>query len=182
LPTQRNIYSLTNLLPASQTLNINAANNNFNPHYSPLIANHNLPSFLNNSDTLPTAKQLLPNQTLVFTSQPTNVDPPRLLPLNNNKTRGTHKNVKSVRIKPISQTDPQPNQPRPDKKTKNFDPPNNPFLNPKTIKPTQEAVEEMEVQGEKKRRREDAVSTKNDSIDVSQHFLTAGPGSQDCRD
>jgi hypothetical protein len=38
----------------------------------------------------------------------------------------------------------------------------------------------MEVQGEKKRRREDDKNQVND--EETEHFLTAGPGSQDCRD
>jgi hypothetical protein len=38
----------------------------------------------------------------------------------------------------------------------------------------------MEVQGEKKRRREDEKSAVHNG--ETEHFLTAGPGSQDCRD
>jgi hypothetical protein len=38
----------------------------------------------------------------------------------------------------------------------------------------------MEVQGEKKRRREEKSPIVN--CEENEHFLTAGPGSQDCRD
>jgi hypothetical protein len=39
----------------------------------------------------------------------------------------------------------------------------------------------MEAQSEKKRRRENEKEI-DDSSNVNQHFLTAGPGSQACRD
>jgi hypothetical protein len=39
----------------------------------------------------------------------------------------------------------------------------------------------MEVQAEKKRRRDNEKEKEEDST-VIQHFLTAGPGSQACRD
>jgi hypothetical protein len=39
----------------------------------------------------------------------------------------------------------------------------------------------MEIQTEKKRRRE-MEKEKEEHPTVIQHFLTAGPGSQDCRD
>jgi hypothetical protein len=41
-------------------------------------------------------------------------------------------------------------------------------------------MEDMEVQGEKKRRREDDKHQVNN--EEIEHFLTTGPGSQDCRD
>jgi hypothetical protein len=47
--------------------------------------------------------------------------------------------------------------------------------------PTQNLTAAMEVQTEKKRRR-DIEKEKEDDATVIQHFLTAGPGSQDCRD
>jgi hypothetical protein len=42
-------------------------------------------------------------------------------------------------------------------------------------------VDDTEVQREKKRRREEEVLTGNEQIIESELFLTAGPGSQDCR-
>jgi 14-3-3 protein epsilon len=47
--------------------------------------------------------------------------------------------------------------------------------------PTQQLSVSMEVQTEKKRRRDDGKE-KEEVPNVIQHFLTAGPGSQDCRD
>jgi 14-3-3 protein epsilon len=50
-----------------------------------------------------------------------------------------------------------------------------------TPNPTQQLSVSMEVQTEKKRRRDDGKE-KEEAPTVIQHFLTAGPGSQDCRD
>jgi hypothetical protein len=50
-----------------------------------------------------------------------------------------------------------------------------------TPDPTQQLSVSMEVQTEKKRRRDDGKE-KEEVPTVIQHFLTAGPGSQDCRD
>ncbi|WJX38134.1 hypothetical protein P8452_25829 [Trifolium repens] len=47
--------------------------------------------------------------------------------------------------------------------------------------PTQNLAAGMEIQTEKKRRRENEQVKEDDST-IVQHFLTAGPGSQDCRD
>jgi hypothetical protein len=43
-------------------------------------------------------------------------------------------------------------------------------------------MEDMESQTEKKRRREDDKSVNNEKSQMMEHFLTAGPGSQACRD
>jgi hypothetical protein len=40
----------------------------------------------------------------------------------------------------------------------------------------------MEAQSEKKRRREVEVDDSTEKLNESEHFLTAGPGSQACRD
>jgi hypothetical protein len=58
-----------------------------------------------------------------------------------------------------------------------------PKLDPNRLKkdPNQHLPESMEVQAEKKRRRDNEKEKKEDST-VIQHFLTAGPGSQACRD
>ncbi|MCI50123.1 hypothetical protein A2U01_0071367, partial [Trifolium medium] len=45
-----------------------------------------------------------------------------------------------------------------------------------------EEADDMEVQLERKRRREEETETNTVSVNLSQHFLSAGPGSQDCRD
>jgi hypothetical protein len=40
----------------------------------------------------------------------------------------------------------------------------------------------MEAQSEKKRRREDKNQSEKNDEELTQHFLSAGPGSQDCRE
>jgi hypothetical protein len=45
-----------------------------------------------------------------------------------------------------------------------------------------EKLDDMETQSEKKRRRDEETSDNNDQSQATEHFLTAGPGSQDCRD
>jgi hypothetical protein len=62
------------------------------------------------------------------------------------------------------------------KKSKNYPP----KTKPSGPEKTQKEQTDMEVQSEKKRRRDDATSL-NSSM-ASQSFLTAGPGSQVCRD
>jgi hypothetical protein len=42
--------------------------------------------------------------------------------------------------------------------------------------------DEGESQTEKKRRREEEKTTNIETSQITEHFLTAGPGSQDCRD
>jgi 14-3-3 protein epsilon len=56
-----------------------------------------------------------------------------------------------------------------------------PGPNRPTTNPNHTLSESMEVQAEKKRRRDNEKEKEDDSI-VVQHFLTAGPGSQACRD
>jgi hypothetical protein len=110
------------------------------------------------------------------------MDPPRLTLTNTKKTRGTIKLNKTNRTTLLTQPDLKYVQSRPDKKPKPTNPENNPSTNPKPKILTREEQEAMEVQGEKKRRRDDEDSINKDNIDVSVHFLTAGPGSQACRD
>jgi hypothetical protein len=86
----------------------------------------------------------------------------------------------STRTKKTSQPELNPIQPRPDKKSKFSDPTKNSIPNLELKTQTHGESGEMEAQGEKKRRREEEVSTSN--TDVSEHFLTASPGSQHCWD
>jgi hypothetical protein len=58
---------------------------------------------------------------------------------------------------------------------------NKPDLSKPDPNPTQQQQDSMEIQTEKKRRRE-MEKEKEEHPTVIQHFLTAGPGSQDCRD
>jgi hypothetical protein len=53
---------------------------------------------------------------------------------------------------------------------------------PVTVTDDSEGVENMEVQVERKRRREEEIKKCSTNGDINQHFLSAGPGSQDCRE
>jgi hypothetical protein len=86
----------------------------------------------------------------------------------------------STRSRKITQPEPIPDQHRPDKKSKLFDPEKIPIPNLKLTTQSHGESEEMEAQGEKKKRREEEVLINNSN--GSEHFLTASPGSQDCRD
>jgi hypothetical protein len=148
--------------------------------YAPLANNNNnnsLPLILNNSKTDNINNQSVP--ALVFNSQPSTQDPAKLTPTNHKITRSHTKPTQPTRTKKLTQPDPAFDQTRPDKKTRIFDPKNNPVQNPIPKILTQKELQDMEVQGEKKRRREEEKSTQ---IVNTEHFLTASPGSQDCRD
>jgi hypothetical protein len=53
---------------------------------------------------------------------------------------------------------------------------------PVTVVDDPEGVENMDVQVERKRRREEEIKKGSRSDILNQHFLSAGPGSQDCRE
>jgi hypothetical protein len=123
--------------------------------------------------------QLLPNQTLIFNNQPKHMAPPK----NNLTSKKYSQPVKPHLTFPANQKtapDPTTIKPRPDKKLKSLDPNFSPVLNPSTQVLTQE---DMDAQTEKKSRREDDDdTTTSKNHEENKHFLTAGPGSQDCRD
>jgi hypothetical protein len=156
------------------------------PHiYDSLASQHQKAITITNPGTEIHKFQSLPNQAFAFSSQPVNNKPPKqtqpIKPVtrgpNNKLTTRTKSNTTLTRL---SLPDPTITQSKPDiKKPKITMTETNPTLNPNKIATNQEKVD-MEVQGEKKRRREDEKSAVNN--EGTEHFLTAGPGSQDCRD
>ncbi|MCH80177.1 hypothetical protein A2U01_0000940 [Trifolium medium] len=54
-------------------------------------------------------------------------------------------------------------------------------LFPVIIEEVSDEAEDMDVQSERKRRREEENDKSSDLGEINQHFLSAGPGSQDCR-
>ncbi|MCI78942.1 hypothetical protein A2U01_0100213, partial [Trifolium medium] len=58
----------------------------------------------------------------------------------------------------------------------------NPTQNPTNPTGTQVYMEDMEAQSEKKRRRDEEQADDKVELKDSEHFLTACPGSQACRD
>jgi hypothetical protein len=143
------------------------------PFYSQSKANQNLPliptSSVNNSS--------LPNNNLVFNSQSKQTVP---LKTNNRTFSITHRTQPTK--KPI-RPDPQmtrlqmnPNQTEPVLSL------NRTGSGPVTPKPNHDNAVDMEVQTEKKRRREEKNQSEQNDGELTQHFLSAGPGSQDCRE
>jgi hypothetical protein len=90
----------------------------------------------------------------------------------------THPNkIKTQLTRPIN---PNPTQNQITSKKKNSDPENNP--RELTHVPNQYPHEAMEIQTEKKRRREEDNKGIDGSSESNQHFLSAGPGSQACQE
>jgi hypothetical protein len=53
---------------------------------------------------------------------------------------------------------------------------------PETLNPNQNSADDMDTQTERKRQREARNQMEKTDEELSQHFLSAGPGSQDCRE
>jgi hypothetical protein len=138
-----------------------------------------------NPETENNKLQSLSNQAIIFSSQPVIKEPPKITQPNKKITHGPnikHAGRTKTSINPtrLNLLDPKPTQARPDiKKPKITMTETDPFSNPNNHAANQ-GKEDMEVQREKKRRREEEKSTVNNG--ENEHFLTASPGSQDCRD
>jgi hypothetical protein len=132
-----------------------------------------------NSQLLPNQNNPLPNQSII-------ADPPqsiKQLPWPNKKheTVPTLPNM-TFRSNPKPILDPKLNRNRPDKKpkiNKTKPTPTHTLPDPKISHGTQQ---ENDGQTEKKRRREEDATVSTSSNEEIEHFLTAGPGSQACRD
>jgi 14-3-3 protein epsilon len=157
-------------------------NNSLTHLYSPSIHNNDLSIVLSQPITDHNNDQSLPNQSIIFTSHSNTTAPLKSKSTTHKVTRGQNKTNPANRTTKINRPEPANIQPRPDKKTKPANPTHDPHQNP--IPPSLKLQESqiMEIQGEKKRRREDEASTIDQSSASDDSFLTAGPGSQDCRD
>jgi hypothetical protein len=124
--------------------------------------------------------QSFTNQFLPFNS------PPLLTAPQQNKQpaiRSSRANKgKSTRPANKTNSDPKINQLRPEKKpeTQDIQPDSTTNLLAQSAPPENQF--DLDAQGEKKRRREEETNVKPDHSDESVYFLTAGPGSQACRD
>jgi hypothetical protein len=162
-------------------------NNHVSTIYDTPISHQNRPITINFPETAASSSQLLPNQTLTFSSQPVIKVPPKITSSNKKHTRGpshaiSNRPKNNPALTQINLPDPKITQTKPEnKKPKTNITKINPTQNPADANPTQEK-EDMEVQGEKKRRREEERSVTIVNNEEIEHFLTAGPGSQDCRD
>ncbi|WJX95355.1 hypothetical protein P8452_76684 [Trifolium repens] len=147
------------------------------PHlYWQSSPNHNHPhqfSIPNN----PINSSLLPNNSPIFTTQSKITAPIK------QKTRKDLNITRTQHLKKPARPDPILNQPDPNFK------PNTPTSsltrtdpNPASANPTHDNAVTMDSHTEKKRRREEKAQADNNDEDSHQHFLSAGPGSQDCRE
>jgi hypothetical protein len=120
-----------------------------------------------------------PNKPFTFNSKPAfNYVTNNNLVQSKNQNRPTHDPI-NTRI--LSEPNPDPKSTRP-KKPKNNPKKTNPTRTSSEPTGTQEEKEDMETQIDKKRRREEMKITGATSSELSDHFLTAGLGSQACRD
>jgi hypothetical protein len=147
---------------------------------SPIITNESLPITINMSKTETIIPPSLNHQIIAFNSQPITRDPQQT-------KQPTHKNPRAHKIqiyRPNIKSNPDPKlaQPRPGKKPKPSENFPNPTQNLIGTVITQENLADLDVQGEKKRRRDDETSDNAENLQETEHFLTAGPGSQACRD
>jgi hypothetical protein len=176
-------------LPAITHENITAPSLNTNTNlshpfdisniYSSVTNNQFHPIFLNQPETDNTNPQSLTSQILSFSSQPLTRAPQSIKPANHKSSRAsTHK---SVITRPTSHTNPDPILTRigPEKEQKKPKP--NPTLTQPNPVSTLVTPEDMVTQVEKKRRREND-SVEAEKLKEAESFLTAGPGSQACRD
>jgi hypothetical protein len=121
----------------------------------------------------------VPNKPFTFNSKPAlNSVSNNNLDQSQNQNRSIHNPV-HTRITPEPIPDPKLTRP---KKPKNNPKKNNPTRTSSEPAGTQEQQEDMETQSDKKRRREEMKATGAASSELPAHFLTAGPGSQACRD
>jgi hypothetical protein len=162
------------LLPSTNSLAV------FPNNKATITSNQAFPINISQPETDPSNSQSFPNQIVTFNSQPITRVPPNNKPANQKATRAAKQIPTRTGNKPTP--DPTLTRTRPDKKPKNYDL----FSNPTQIligpSPHQDAPTDHDAQGEKKRRREEETTDNRESLKETEHFLTAGPGSQACRD
>jgi hypothetical protein len=149
-------------------------NNNSQP-----IIHSDLPIITVPSVTETHKNTLLPNQPFTFNSQPIINSPSQINLGQSNILTQPNPQLFKTQMLPEPTNDPKATRP---KKPKNNPKKPNPTHTRTESTGTQEETEDMEVLSDKKRRREEMKFTGAITSEVSEHFLTAGPGSQACRD
>jgi hypothetical protein len=147
-----------------------------------IIPTLNSPIILSQPATETNNSQSLTHHLLTFNSQSTSRDPQ---PIKSKPTRHARAIIKSSTCNQTTSSaipDPKLIRPNPRKKPKFTIPTKNPTHSASGPLSAQAKHDEGESQTEKKRRREEEKSTNIDTSQITEHFLTAGPGSQDCRD
>jgi 14-3-3 protein epsilon len=144
-------------------INSSITNNQFNP------------LFLNQPEADPHKHQSLTEQILSFSSQPLTRAPHSSKATNHKNSRVPTRSIQNIRPNPCITRN------KPDKKTNNLVLSSNPTQTHPNPPATQLLLDDMDSQTEKKRRREEVGADTTESAET-RHFLTAGPGSQACRD
>ncbi|PNY14674.1 hypothetical protein L195_g011358 [Trifolium pratense] len=147
---------------------------------SPIMTNHHSsPIIINRPVTGNNNIQSLPHQLLTFNSQPLIKDPPIAQHAFPKTSRAS--TSKKAPTRPVQTTIAEPNQhrPSPEKKPKYLTDPTQKQPEPTM---TQTTTVDNEAQSEKKRRRGEDQADNQVTLKEAEHFLTAGPGSQACRD
>jgi hypothetical protein len=153
------------------------------PINSPMNTNQSIPITLTRPKMEIHETQLLTYQPLTFTSQPKATGPQPLTKKSTRIARVSTKTNPDSCSSPKPMTDLTLTRSRPEeKKTKPNIPTRDPTHPAPGPTPALENTEDMELQCEKKRRREEGKSTSNENSQTYEHFLTAGPRSQACRD
>jgi hypothetical protein len=150
--------------------------------HSSMTNNQFTPLILNKPETDPPDNQSFTAQILSFSSQPLPRDPPSSKS-SNHYTTARDTNNKTIPTRSTLHTGTHPSLTRNKPNKKHVQPvlyPNPTHTYPDTSA-TQLLLNDMESQTEKKRRREEVVVVTKQS-EETEHFLTAGPGSQACRD
>jgi hypothetical protein len=138
------------------------------------------PIYLNNPETETSKSHLLQYPSLTFNSQPLPVAPqPSKHSTHTKNPRAQPNKNNTNRTGPAPKSNPNPTLTRPEKKPKIIT--IRPEPNPNSSEPNQNQ-EDMEKLCEKKRRRDDEKIENGGTQQNMEHFLTAGPGSQACRD
>jgi hypothetical protein len=154
------------------------------PNIHSSLNNNQLTPFILNrpaADNINT--QSLSNQNLTFNSQPLTRAPQATKNPSHKGTRASLLKGVTTRPDPQPIADPTLTQTRPEKKPKIPTPHRNPTQNKPDPSLIQVSPEDMAANCEKKRRREEEeVNDNTEQLKDSEHFLTAGPGSQACRD
>jgi hypothetical protein len=176
------LQSITHPLTLQNASNIPLLTTNqipslFQDNQSSIIKNQSFPITLNQPKNTTLIPQSLTHN-MSFTSPPiTRAQPHTKQP--SQKITRVHKTVSN---RTGNKPDQNPIQPRPEKKPKSYEIFTTPTLNPAGPTTHQHDPVDHEAQCEKKRRREEENSEKSEVLQENDHFLTAGPGSQDCRD
>jgi 14-3-3 protein epsilon len=180
-PMNRSIITTSSIkLDASQQSHANINLNQSEINQQPLLT-INAPDNTLITQSLPIITQSVPHQSqpiTAYTMPPVITDALRTIPSNHFSFNATIGPTPQQLMNPLT----HPIKTNPTQKiTRTSLTRSKTKQDPNKTNPTQNQAAAMETQTEKKRRRGNEQE-KQEDVSIVQHFLTAGPGSQDCRD